>query len=94
MNDAIMIIIMKNCNDFQVHRCIECMRELEAVKDQGSSRLQCVFGEAMASSSSVSFWLRYYYLAKTIAFFFIQNCFKCDYGPYSRLAFGSTRITL
>jgi len=35
-----MIIIMKNCNDFQVHRCIECMRELEAAKDQGSSRLQ------------------------------------------------------
>jgi len=30
MNDAIMIIIMKNSNDFQVHRCIECMRELEA----------------------------------------------------------------
>jgi len=27
MNDAIMIIIMKNCNDFQVHRCIECTRE-------------------------------------------------------------------
>jgi len=40
MNDAIMIIIMKNCNNFQVHRCIECMRELEAAKDQGSSRLQ------------------------------------------------------
>jgi len=40
MNDAIMIIIMKNCNDFQVHRCIEYMRELEAAKDQGSSRLQ------------------------------------------------------
>jgi len=40
MNDAIMIIIMKNCNDFHVHQCIECMRELEAAKDQGSSRLQ------------------------------------------------------
>jgi len=40
MNDAIMIIKMKNCNDFQAHRCIECMRELEAAKDQGSSRLQ------------------------------------------------------
>jgi len=38
MNDAIMIIIMKNCNGFQVHRCIECMRELEAAKDQESSR--------------------------------------------------------
>ena len=38
MNDAIMITIMKNCNDFQVHRCIECMRELEAAKDQESSR--------------------------------------------------------
>jgi len=38
MNDATMIIIMKNCNDFQVHRCIECMRELEAAKDQESSR--------------------------------------------------------
>jgi len=32
MNDAIMIIIMKNCNDLQVRRCIECMRELEAAK--------------------------------------------------------------
>jgi len=40
MNDAIMNIIMKNCNDFQVHRCIECMRELEAARDQGSSRQQ------------------------------------------------------
>jgi len=40
MNDAIMINIMKNCNDFQVHQCVECMRELEAVKDQGSSSLQ------------------------------------------------------
>ena len=40
MKDAIMIIIMKNCNDFQVHRCIECMGELEAAKDLGSSRLQ------------------------------------------------------
>jgi len=38
MNDAIMIIIMKNCNDFQIHRCVQCMRELEAAKDQGSSR--------------------------------------------------------
>jgi len=36
MNVAIIIIIMKNCNDFQVHRCIEYMRELEAAKDQGS----------------------------------------------------------
>jgi len=34
MNVAIIIIIMKNCNDFQVHRYIECMSELEAVKDQ------------------------------------------------------------
>jgi len=40
MNDAIMIIIMKNCNDFQVHRFIECLRELEVAKDQGSSTLQ------------------------------------------------------
>jgi len=36
MNHAIMIMIMKNCNDFQVHRCIVCMRELEAAKDQES----------------------------------------------------------
>ena len=49
MNDAIMIIIMKNCNDFQVHRCIECMRELEATKDQGSSRLQTPIDEAAFS---------------------------------------------
>ena len=40
MKDAILIIIMKNCNDFQVHPCVECMGELEAAKDQGSSRLQ------------------------------------------------------
>jgi len=40
MNHAIMIMLMKNCNDFQVHRCIVCMRELEAAKDQGSSRPQ------------------------------------------------------
>jgi len=48
MNDVIMIIIMKNCDDVQVHRCIECMRELEAAKDQGSSKLQkdiCPFFE-------------------------------------------------
>jgi len=30
-----MIITMKNCNHLQVHRYIECMRELEAAKDQG-----------------------------------------------------------
>jgi len=40
MNVAVIIIIMKNCNDFQLHRCVECMRELEAAKDQGSSKLQ------------------------------------------------------
>jgi len=40
MNVAIIIVIMKNCNDFQVHRCIERMRELEAAKDRGLSRLQ------------------------------------------------------
>jgi len=40
MNVAIMIIIMKNCDDFQIHRCLECMRELEAAKDQGPSRQQ------------------------------------------------------
>ena len=46
MKDAIMIIIMKNCNDFQVHRCIECMGDLDAAKDQGSSRLQNSINEA------------------------------------------------
>jgi len=46
MNVAIMIITMKNCNDFQVHRCIKCMRELEAAKDQGSSRLQTSQGRS------------------------------------------------
>jgi len=46
MNDPIMIIIMKNYNDFQVHRCIECMRELEAAKDQGPSRLQTTQGRS------------------------------------------------
>jgi len=52
MNDVIMIIIMKNCDEFQVRRCIECMRELEAAKDQGSSRLQkdsCPFFELQLS---------------------------------------------
>jgi len=46
MNVAIIIIIMKNCNDFQVHRCIECMRELEAAKDQESSKLQTSQGRS------------------------------------------------
>jgi len=46
MNVAITIIIMKNCNDIQVHQCIECMRELEAAKDQGSSRLQISQGRS------------------------------------------------
>ena len=27
MNHAIMIMIMKNCNDFQVHRCIVCSQK-------------------------------------------------------------------
>ena len=49
MKDAIMIIIMKNCNAFQVHRCIECTGELEAAKDQGSSRLQTSINEAAFS---------------------------------------------
>jgi len=43
---VIIIIVMKNYNDFQVHRCIECMRELEAVKNQGSSRLQTSLGRS------------------------------------------------
>jgi len=46
MNVAIIIIMMKNCNDFQVHRCITCMRELEAAKDQGSSKLQASQGRS------------------------------------------------
>ena len=45
MKDAITIIIMKNCND----RCIECMGELEAAKDQGSSRLQTSMNETAFS---------------------------------------------
>jgi len=49
MKDATVIIIMKNCNDYQVHRCIECMGELEAAKDQGSSRLQTSISEAAFS---------------------------------------------
>jgi len=28
--------------------------------------------------------------AKLIAYFFIQNCFKCDYNHYSTAAFGNT----
>jgi len=53
MNDAIMIIIMKNCNDFQVHRCTECMRELEAAKDQGSSRMQTSQGRSCFQCEAV-----------------------------------------
>ena len=34
------------------------------------------------------------YLAKTIAYFFIQNSFKFDYDHYSTVAFGNARITL
>jgi len=32
--------------------------------------------------------------AKLIAYFFIQNCFECDYNHYSIVAFGNTRLTL
>jgi len=58
MNDAMMIIIMKNCNDFQVHRCIECMKEWEVAKDQGSSRIFCsqqIWGDK--KHVSVQLWL-------------------------------------
>jgi len=34
MNVAIIVIIMKNCNDLQVHR-IECMRVLESAGHLG-----------------------------------------------------------
>ena len=37
---------MKNCNDFQIHQCIEWMREFEAAKDHGSSRLQTPQGQS------------------------------------------------
>ena len=33
------------------------------------------------------------YLANMIAYFFIENCFKCDYEHYSTVAFGNARIT-
>jgi len=46
MNDVIMLIIVYYCDDFQVHRFIKCMREWEAGKDQGSSRLQTSKGES------------------------------------------------
>jgi len=36
--------------------------------------------------------LRYCYLAKLIAYFFIQYCFECDYDR--SVAFGNPRITL
>jgi len=32
--------------------------------------------------------------AKLIAYFFIQNCFKCDNNHYGAVAFGNTRLTL
>jgi len=32
--------------------------------------------------------------AKLITYFFIQNCFKCDYNHYSTVSFGNTRLTL
>jgi len=56
MKDAIMIIIMKNCNDFQVHRCTECMGELEATKDQGSSRLQTSHKRSCFQCEGNSVW--------------------------------------
>ena len=50
MNVAVIIIII-NCNGFHVHRCIECIRELETAKDQGSSRLHTSQGRNPAMSS-------------------------------------------
>ena len=32
--------------------------------------------------------------AKLIAYFCIENCFKCDYNHCSAVAFGNTRLTL
>ena len=72
---AIIIITMKNCNDFQVHRCIECIRELEAAKDQGSSRLQCrpkddaaysVMEQCITVSRSLLLWVQNVICAKRL----------------------------
>jgi len=35
-----------------------------------------------------------YFFKKTIAYFFNQNCFKCDYDNDITVAFGNARITL
>jgi len=39
MNDAIMIIIMQHCDDFQVHRFIKCVRKWKAAKDHSAADL-------------------------------------------------------
>jgi len=76
-----MIMIMKNCNDFQVHRCTVCMRELEAAKDQGSSRpqtsherscLQCKGNSEGRRLNAVQYW-------SLPSIFSLWTLFKCQY---------------
>jgi len=59
---------------------------------QSTNKNLRMFLSGEATASSVSFWLRHCYLAKMIAYFFIQICFKCDYDHYSTVAFGNVWI--
>jgi len=61
---------------------------------QSTNKNLRMFLSGEAKASSVSFWLRHCFPAKMIAYFFIQNCFKCDYDHYSAVAFGNAWITL
>jgi len=51
-----------------------------------------VSGKGKAMAFLVLFWLHYFCLARMIAYYFIQNCYKCRYNHYSTVAFGNTRI--
>ena len=56
-----MIITMKNCNHLQVHRYIECMRELEAAKDQGYLGCRPPIDEAAFSVKGTVYYSWSYY---------------------------------
>jgi len=87
-------------NDFINHCHVEsnCYSHLfcnswKLIQSTSKNLTKFVLEEAMALS--LSFWLRYCYLAN-ITFFFIWYCFEFDYDHYSKpiVAFGNARITL
>jgi len=85
------------CNSNYIHLCPHTTfsNSWKLIQSTSKNLSKLVSGEAM--TSSVSSWLHYCYLAKMIAYFFIQNCFKCDYVVIihcSSVSFGNTRITL